>query len=249
MKRFVFIISLVLMVALCLNEAQTASAAMRNLLTEFQNALKAKDLEKANSLLKEGLNVQDAFDATKTAINNYTSKGSFNEAEENFYISLITKTFKGKFKGYLISSSSFSETFSDKFLKVLLDAGMDSSCLRANLCHYLSNRQHIDKNDQNLKNLQIILKRGDSDISRDLWVFINDSVLPSFFIRQRVFGNPENLTQENLDSILLIFGILNYSAEGVEAAKYNLNKLREQYRNVPEALQYLDKVEEGLPHP
>ena len=242
-----------------LNEAQAASTAMRNLLTEFENAVKAKDLEKANSLLKEGLNVQDAVKSTCTAINRYVSKGSLNEADENFYISLMNtliETYKGNFERYAITNHLHS--VSDNFLQALLDAGLGFQYNpRSETFDSLTYKKHIDKDDKDLKRFQMLLSRKDVkgspyidvDEFNQPHIYDDDTDLLAYiFLKARGLDKLENLTQENLDSMKSVFGVLNYSFFGVEGfAKSYLKGLRTKYRNMPDALKYLDEIKETLP--
>ncbi len=136
MKKFVVILAIVVMAALFLNGAQTASAAMRNLLSEFQSAMNAGDLDKINSLIKEGLQVNDTLEMVyELALKKPAGKAS---VSEDFIVSLIKRLAKAKanFKDEKVFNKIFYDKkndaigysiidLSDNLLTAFLDAGIN----------------------------------------------------------------------------------------------------------------------------
>ena len=245
MKKFVFILTVVLMVVLFLNEVQTASAAMRNLMTEFMRAVENKNLEKVNSLLKEGLNFDDAANYTWAVI--VKNIESISNKDEDFYISLISTTFEGKFKRKKLSVAPSS----DKFLRALLKAGVVFERdvfplpywnLYMGAIDSLRAKKHIGENDKDLKRLRMLF-----DEFRDYKPGPGPG-LAYYFLEGRGLDDPNNLTQENLDSMLLVFEILkgNDNWEFRSHAKNYLDSLRKRYRNIPDALKYIDKIDDVM---
>ena len=68
----------------------------------------------------------------------------------------------------------------------------------------------------------------------------------NFFLKGRGLDKVGNLTDENLSSILVVMKVLHDAGAGTGEANDYLKKLREQYRNIPDALKYLDKIEESF---
>lgn len=273
MKKFVVILAVLLMVTLCLNEAQTASAAMRNLFNEFQRAVERQDLESIESLIKEGLTVQDAVQYTADKVQ---SKSSLSENEEEFYVSLIkilTK-YKGNFKDAHLYNKQNGIILSQEIFKALLDGGANPdkdrysngyTLLFATL--YGLGKQRIIKQDDTLLERLRMLVQHKASLIRDDNIegtmnsllddfavvlgqektrYDNDREAMSFFLKYRGLESTSYMTQDNLDSISAVMEVLHEGRASTSEAKSYLKKLREKHRNIPDALKYLDQVSDSM---
>ena len=65
----------------------------------------------------------------------------------------------------------------------------------------------------------------------------------NYFLKGRGLESTGNLTEENLSSIINVVNVLRDAGAGTGEAKDYMKKLREKYRNIPDALKYIDRVE------
>ena len=251
MKKFVVILAIVVMAALFLNEAQTASAAMRNLLSEFQTAMNAGDFDKINSLIKEGLQVNDTLEMVyELALKKPAGKAS---VSEDFIVSLIKRLAKAKAnfkdKDVFDEKSVYDLTYlSDNLLTAFLEAGMNPD-VNPILRRYRDRNQYhsplfycLSRGGYS-KEIKLLVEHGAS-LSYGMYGFRTHAM--AFFLEHRALEYTSSLTENNLKYITEVVEILRKAGADKSDAKKYLDKCREKHRNVPDALKYLDKVEDAV---
>ena len=298
-KYYSFVLFSFLLVLFCISNVCVASAAMRNLLSEFNNATNIftydnsheavgglnknidyeKSLNQIDGLIKQGLHVDDAVGrACYLALNiSYLyKKGSSEELNraEAFCIALIKRLAKAKadFKEVLgekflgSKSKEAANNLTNNLLKTLLEAGADPNkysgkrSLLNEIFHdspYNESQKNSPKwNDQkakmNLERAKMLIEHKVSlgSLSYNYYVCGSNGdtamaeLLKNTYLRRMLNGyisvEDEKKQFEYISNMLEL--LRNAGADPKDAKKY-LDGLREEYRNTPEALKYIDRVE------
>lgn len=253
MKKFVVILAIVVMAALFLNEAQTASAAMRNLLSEFQIAMYAGDLDKINSLIKDGLQVNDTLEMVyDLAMAKSVSPGKVSVSED-FLVSLIKRLAKAKAnfkdKDVFDQTSTYDLTYLNyNLLVAFLDAGINPDVIPLSRKYWDKKEYHSPlfyclSSEGYSKTIKLLVEHGAS-LSYGMYGFRTHAM--AFFLEHRDLEYTSSLTENNLKYITEVVEILRKAGADKSDAKKYLEKCREKHRNVPDALKYLDKIEDAV---
>lgn len=262
--------------------AGCSSAAMRNLLTEFDAAVSRRDSEKARSFIKEGV---DANDAVRIII---SRNPVGNEAEEFFVPLIKVLAKKTSFKDiplYVGSTESGRDNqgnimlgipiASNKILEALLDGGADPDRTRRlkdrstgtefdahttmlfEILDTLGRQTVVTKDDKQLERVKILAGHKASLKSVGLagglfvsLISIGGDTIPTeaihYFLAKRGLDRTSNLTNENLSSIVNVVKVLHECGAATGDAKDYLQKLREKYRNIPDAQKYIGEIEDAM---
>lgn len=223
-------------------------------------------LNRIDELIKQGLNVNDtlrrmfclALDVSSINAKK-TNKEEFNKAEA-FCITLIKKLTKNK--------ANFKDILGDKFLgkegqrsanyltnnllRAFLDAGAEPQYYLLDFIFekfpykWQGNKWDNQKAKLFLERAKILV---DHKVKVDRGGFgccSADSPMKIFLKNIYLFPS-ENFTEEDnknhFEYISKMIALLHEAGADTKAAKEYLTELREKYRNTPEALKYLDKIE------
>lgn len=230
----------------------------------FNKDVKYKErLNRIDELIKQGLNVNDtltrmfclALDVSSINAKK-TNEEELNKAEA-FCITLIKKLAKSK--------ANFKNVFSDKFLGKKEDRERPANCLTNNLLrafldagaepqYYLLDfifkdfrYKQGDKWDN--QKAKLFLERAkilvEHKVKVDLGWFADSPM--KIFLKNIYLFPSENFTEEDkknhFEYISEMIELLHKAGADTKEAKEYLSELRNEYRNTPEALKYLDKIE------
>ena len=271
-KRFCVCAVVMMACVLCLT-CGAGFAAMRNVLMDFRDAIIKRDSEAAQAAIKAGVNPVDAVeriiltnpspsedDFFVPLVKALAKKGKFKG------VSLYTDSGEegrdpqGNYRlGRAISSN--------KVMEALLDGGADPDKVRRlrdrstgtefdsnttllfETLQELREKPVITKDDFLLERVNILAKYKASLKSVGIVGGLFASILGGtteamcFFLKGRDLENTRSLTDKNLSSIVNVMSVLRDAGGGTGEAKDYMKNLREKYRNIPDALKYIDKVE------
>ena len=222
-------------------------------------------LNRIDELIKQGLNVNDTLRrmfciALDVSLINAkkTNEEEFNKAEA-FCITLIKKLTKYK--------ANFKDIFGDKFLgkegqeaanrltnnllRAFLDAGAEPQYYLLDFIFenfpykWQGNKWDNQKAKLFLERAKILVDHK-VKVDRGGCGCSADSPMKVFLKNIYLFPS-ENFTEEDnknhFEYISKMIALLHEAGADTKAAKEYLTELREKYRNTPEALKYLDKIE------
>ena len=232
-----------------------ASAEMRNLFTEFTTALEKGDLKAIDSLIKDGLQVNDAVAPTVYfAVGRSTSGiiqfrgGRYQmnaSVSEDFLVSLIKRLAKSKADFTNAFALDDVSPLTYNLLKALLDAGanpdkyerpMTQPILFYKLERYNSTKSNIDS-------IKVLVDHKAS-LTKGIYGFRTHAM--DYFLRHMGLEITSNLTENRLSYISEVLEILRKGGADKSDAKKYLDELRQKHRNIPDALKYLDKIEDAV---
>ena len=246
-NKYFCLSSIVLALSLCITF--TASGAMRNLLHEFHSAIYAGDMNKVNSLIKEGLYVNDAIEPTynfclKISQLISAAPDAKTLAAEKFCVSLV-KTLS-RAKADFTNSLAYYDNYklSANILKAFLEAGADPDKTIANrVPSALFLLLESAANMQNVEKISILVEHKAS-LTKGIYGFRDHALC--FFLQNRGLEKTSNFTSSNLNFIFSVVDILRKAGADTSDAKKYLASLRDKYRNIPDALRYVNEIEKRI---
>lgn len=245
-----------------------ASAALRNLFDEYKSAVSSENIAAVKSLLKEGLQVRDAAEYCAELVQHKT------HPSDKFKITLI-KTLKNagaNFADFLPRQEhsihiSPWRMISTPVLKVLLESGVDPNSYlpeesnvflkmaswfitEGRLLFYTLSSEYTTKHKSAdvIERVKTAVQHG---ASLDYWFGWKSSM--AFFLEEswpeisKALNSGSKSTVETYTAYLLeVITILKEAGAGTAEAKKFIESKREEFRNVPDMLVYLDRLQESL---
>lgn len=247
-KHFVVFAAVMIACVLCMSWG-TCFAAMRNLMDEFKTAVDAGDLEKVDALIKEGLQVNDTVAIV-------CLKAIFDPAVKvDFMISLIKRLAEAKadFKYVFKIKTEYSafinkgtNYLSTRVLKAFLEAGADPNEWGHMIDKAGKNSplfEELEKGSPNPERIKLLVDHKAS-MTQGIIGFRDQAM--RYFLEHQKLESTSNLTEGRLKNIVNVLEILRKGGADKSEAKKYLKELRDKHRNVPDALKYIDKIEEAV---
>ena len=258
-----------LVVLFSLSNICVASAALRNLLSEFQSAISQQNLEKVQSLLKEGVDINDV---ALLVVKNTTDTRNL-----SFDVTLIQEVAKAKGgKKALINnfpphdngaaSAKFFRNIPNATLKALIEAGIDPnvqfpSGLWFAIWDMLMNSErlifstlskeythsHIAYNV--IERLKILVDNG---AKTDFWFGFDTRSAAQYFVENSWDDLVKALTSSEATKATYtayfseVINILKNAGADMSKAQDFLESKRDEYRNYPEVIAYINQLDEIL---
>lgn len=266
MKKYLSLaLSALLAVLFSLSNICVASAALRNLLSEFQSAVSQKDIGKVQNLLKEGVDINDvALLVTKN------SQGTGNISFDVMLIQEVAKVKGGK-KALInnfppdVDGRNFNK-IPNATLKALLEVGIDpnvqvqSGFLSSLLDMFLNYQRfifqtlskeytHSHTADNVIERVKILVDNG---AKTDFWFGFDTRSAAQYFVENswedlvKALTSSEAVKEKYTVYFSEVINVLKNSGADMSGAKKFLEGKRDEYRNYPDVIAYINQLDEIL---
>ena len=266
-KRFCVYAVVMTAVVLCLS-CGACFAAMRNLLMDFRDAIMKRDSEAAQAAIKSGVNASDgakiilSFNPSDKDDNFFVplikalaKNGNFKEMK--LFLGFISSN---KVLEALLDGGADPDVIRNQKYQAhergIGDTTIEGSNVDIRLTYLfeildqLRVTEVIEENNKLLERMRILAAHKASLRNTNSVASFFSSMLDvapteaiHYFLVGRGLNNINNLTEWNLSSIVRVVKILSDAGADKGDAKSYLKKLREKYRNIPDAVKYIDEIE------
>ena len=262
-------LSALLVVLFSLSNICVASAALRNLLSEFQSAVSQKDIGKVQNLLKEGVDINDvALLVTKN------SQGTGNISFDVMLIQEVAKVKGGK-KALInnfppsdnaAASAKFFNKIPNAILKALIGAGIDPNVQflgglwfaiwdmimnSERLIFSTLSTEYVYSHSANnvVERLRILLDNG---AKTDFGFGFDTRSAAQYFVENswddlfKALTSSEAVKEKYTSYFSEVISILKDAGVDMSGAKKFLEGKRDEYRNYPDVIAYINQLDEIL---
>lgn len=259
-------LSALLVVLFSLSNICVASAALRNLLSEFQSAVTQKDIEKVQGLLKEGVDINDVAPLV--------IKNSINTRNLSFDIALIQAVAKAKGgKEALINNfppepegNVIFNKIPNATLKALLEIGIDPNVqLPSGFWYAILNMlgndrtfifQTLSKEYTRSHTANNVVERVkilvDNKAKTDFWFGFGTRSAAQYFVENswedlfKALTSSEAVKEKYTSYFSEVINVLKNAGADMSGAKKFLEGKRDEYRNYPDVIAYINQLDEIL---
>ena len=265
-KHFSFVLFSLMVTLFYVSNVCVASAALRNLLSEFRSAVSSNNIEKVQALLKEGVDINDV---AKFVIVNSPAKSN-----GSFYVSLIETVAKVKGGKKALQNNfppdddgNFYRKFNDipnAVLKALLEAGIDpdaqitSGFFYSILDMFWNNGRFIFQTlskeytqshtaSQVIERVKILVDNG---AKTDFWFGFDTRSAGQYFVENswedlvKALTSSEAVKEKYTSYFTKVINILKDAGADMTKAKEFLKDKRDDYRNYPDVIAYINQLDE-----
>ena len=268
MKKYLLLaLSALLVVLFSLSNICVASAALRNLLSEFQTAIRQQNLEKVQSLLKEGVDINDV---ALLVTQNVTDTRNL-----SFDVALIQEVAKAKggkkalinnFPPDNLGGNAIFNKIPNATLKTLLEIGIDPNVQLPSgfwyaILNMLGNDRtfifqtlskeytHSHTADNVVERVKILV---DNKAKTDFWFGFGTRSAAQYFVENswedlvKALTSSEAVKEIYTAYFSEVINVLKNAGADMSKAQDFLKSKQDEYRNYPEVIAYINQLDEIL---